>query len=66
MSIGPMIQFNNKDAPNTLVFLKTSFSLSYFTLVNGGYNIKIKPIAKGILVVPDEKELMELEDEGMK
>lgn len=49
-----MIQLSNKDTPSTLVFLKTSLSFSYFTLVNGGYIIRISPIAKGILVVPEE------------
>jgi hypothetical protein len=35
-------------------------------LTNGGYIIKINPTAKGILVVPDEKELMKLEEDGIK
>jgi hypothetical protein len=48
------------------VFLKTSLSFSYFTFVNGGYIIKINPIANGILVVPDENELMKAEEEGKR
>ncbi len=35
-------------------------------MANGGYIIKIKPIANGILVVPLEKELIKLLLEGMK
>ena len=66
ISMGPITQLSNKETPNTLVFLKTSFSLSYRTLVKGGYIIKINPMAKGILVVPVEKELMKPEDEGKK
>lgn len=66
MSTGPMTQLSNKEAPRILVFLNTSFSLSYFTLVNGGYIIKISPIANGMLVVPAEKELIKPDDEGMK
>ena len=64
--IGPIIQFRNKDIPKTFVFLNTSFSFSYLTFANGGYIIRIKPTAKGMFVVPDEKELMNVDDEGMK
>jgi hypothetical protein len=35
-------------------------------LVNGGYIIKISPIAKGTLVVPDEKELIKSAELGIK
>lgn len=52
--------------PNTFVFLKTSLSFSYLTLANGGYIININPTAKGIFVVPEEKELINPEDEGIK
>jgi hypothetical protein len=34
--------------------------------VNGGYIIKIKPIAKGTFVVPDENELIKFEELGTK
>ena len=61
-----MIQFSNKETPKTFVFLKTSFSLSYLTFANGGYIIRINPIAKGIFVVPDENELIKDDDEGIK
>ena len=66
INTGPMIQFSNNDTPRTFVFLKTSLSFSYFTFVKGGYIIKISPMASGILVVPDENELIKLDDEGMK
>ncbi|QNR84363.1 hypothetical protein H9N25_21050 [Pedobacter riviphilus] len=36
---------------------------SYFTLANGRYIIRIRPIASGILVVPLEKELINTEEE---
>ena len=61
-----MIQLSNNETLSTLVFLKTSFSLSYRTFVKGGYIINIKPIAKGILVVPEENELMKVDEEGKK
>jgi hypothetical protein len=39
--------------------------LFVFYFANGGYIIRIRPIAKGILVVPKENELMKspLEEE---
>ena len=64
--MGPMIQFNKRDTPKILVFLKTTFSLSYFTFVKGGYIIKMSPIANGMLVVPDENELIKPAEEGKK
>ncbi len=64
--IGPMIQLSNKEIPKTFVFLKTSLSLSYLTFAKGGYIISIKPIASGILVVPDENELIKDDEEGTK
>jgi hypothetical protein len=39
---------------------------SYFTFARGGYIIRIKPMASGILVVPLEKEFMNVEEEGIK
>jgi hypothetical protein len=39
------------DRPSILKFRKTPPSSSYFTLARGGYIIRIKPIAMGILVV---------------
>jgi hypothetical protein len=66
MSIGPIIQLRNNETPNTFVFLKTSLILSYFTFAKGGYIIKIRPMANGILVVPDEKEFINPDDDGKK
>lgn len=66
MSIGPIIQLRNNEAPNTFVFLKTFFSLSYFTFAKGGYIMSIKPIAKGRFVVPAEYEFIKLPDAGKK
>ena len=64
--IGPITQFSSKDIPKTFVFLNTSFNFSYRTLANGGYIININPTAKGMLVVPEEKEFMKVDDEGKK
>ncbi len=50
--IGPMTQFCTSDRPRTLKFLNTSPSSSYFTLASGGYIMRIRPMAMGILVVP--------------
>ena len=53
--------------------MKSSFLLansdgifSNFTLVSGGYIIRINPIAKGILVVPFENEFIKLAELGIK
>jgi len=62
--MGPITQLRNKDTPKILVFLNTYFRFSYFTFVNGGYIIKINPIAKGILVVPEENELINFDEYG--
>jgi hypothetical protein len=64
MSIGPITQLSNKETPKTFVFLNTSFNLSYFTLANGGYIISINPAAKGMFVVPEENELINVEKDG--
>jgi hypothetical protein len=40
--------------------------LFVFYFANGGYIIRISPIAKGILVVPLEKELMKSPLKGKK
>lgn len=66
INVGPITQLSNNETPKTFVFLNTSFSFSYLTFANGGYIISIKPIAKGMFVVPDEKELMNIDDEGKK
>jgi hypothetical protein len=59
-------QLRNKEIPKTWVFLNISFSFSYLTFAKAGYIINIKPTAKGMFVVPDEKELINAEDEGKK
>ena len=66
MSTGPITQLSNRETPSTFVFLKTSFSLSYLTFVKGGYIINIKPIANGIFVVPEENELMNVDEVGKR
>ena len=64
--MGPITQFRSNDAPSILVLLKTSPIFSYRTFASGGYIINISPIAMGILVVPDEKELMKPDEVGIK
>ena len=66
IKIGPITQLRNKDIPKTFVFLNTSFSFSYLTFAKGGYIINIKPMAKGMFVVPDENELINVDDDGKK
>ena len=51
--IGPITQFCTSDRPSIFQLRKTSPSSSYFTLASGGYIIRIRPMAIGILVVPD-------------
>ena len=53
---GPTIQFWINDKLNNLRLLKTTGNSSYLTFASGGYIIKIKPIAIGILVVPELNE----------
>ena len=66
INIGPTIQLINRETARTFVLLKTTLSFSYLTFVNGGYIINIKPIANGILVVPDENELINVDADGKK
>ena len=61
-----MIQFCSSDRPSTLVSRKTSGRRSYFTLAKGGYIIRIRPMAMGMLVVPTWKRLMKVSTPGMK
>jgi hypothetical protein len=63
---GPMIQVINIDKEKSFRLLKSAGIFSNRTFVNGGYIIKISPKANGILVVPDENELMKSGIEGMK
>src|SRR5690606_10252409 len=66
INIGPIIQFRTSETLNTFVSLNTCPRFSYFTFAKGGYIIKINPMAKGILVVPLEKEFMKLEEDGIR
>jgi hypothetical protein len=54
------------EIPNNFGFDITFGIFENCTLVNGGYIIKINPIANGILVVPEENELMKSAEFGMK
>jgi hypothetical protein len=51
---GPTIHVIIKDAISSFGFLNIKGIFEKSTFVNGGYIIKIRPIAKGILVVPEE------------
>ena len=61
-----MIQVMNIDKEKSLRLLKSAGIFSNLTFANGGYIIKMSPMANGILVVPDENELMTSGIEGMK
>ena len=61
-----MIQFWTRESVRTLTFLKTSPSSSYFTLARGGYIIRMRPMAMGMLVVPDWNLLMKPTTAGTK
>ena len=63
---GPKIQVTRKEAINNFGFLKICIICEKSIFVSGGYIIKINPIAKGILVVPEENELIKLAEFGMK
>ncbi len=52
-----MTQFCTSESARIFLLRKTSPSSSYFTLANGGYIIRIRPIAMGMLVVPTVKRL---------
>ena len=54
------------EAVNNLGCSNICGTLEKSILVNGGYIIKIKPIAKGILVVPEENELIKSAELGIK
>ena len=66
MRIGPMIQFWTSDRARTLTSRKTYPSFSYLTLAKGGYIIRIRPTAMGMLVVPTWKELMKSRTPGYR
>ena len=55
---GPITQFCTSDSPSTFTLRKTSPSSSYFTFASGGYIIRMRPIAMGMLVVPTLNWLM--------
>jgi hypothetical protein len=63
---GPTIQVINKEANNILGFSNITGIFVKSTFVSGGYIIKIKPIARGIFVVPLEKELINEDEFGIK
>ena len=58
ISTGPISQFCTSDSPRIFLLWKTSGISSYFTLAKGGYIIRIRPTAMGMLVVPTWKRLM--------
>ena len=63
---GPMIQFCTSERARTLTSRKTKPSFSYLTLASGGYIIRIRPAAMGMLVVPTEKRLMKFLTSGIR
>ena len=63
---GPTIQVINKEAKSNFGFSNINGTFEKSTFVSGGYIIKIKPIARGIFVVPLEKELINVDEFGIK
>ena len=55
-----------KDAVSNFGFSNILGTCEKSILVNGGYIIKINPIANGTLVVPEENELMKSAEFGIK
>jgi hypothetical protein len=55
-----------KEAVKSLGWLNIWGTFEKSIFVNGGYIIKIKPIASGILVVPEENELIKSAEFGIK
>ena len=53
-----MIQFCTSERPRTFQLRNTSPSSSYCTLASGGYIIRIRPMAMGMLVVPTENGVL--------
>ena len=66
IKIGPTIQVMKNETNNNFLLLNKVEIFSNYTLVRKKYIININPIAKGILVVPFENELMKLADDGIK
>jgi hypothetical protein len=59
ISTGPIIQFCTRERPRILKFWKTPPSSSYFTFANGGYIIRISPMAIGMFVVLSGEDFSE-------
>jgi hypothetical protein len=60
-----MIQFCTRDRPSILKFLNTPPNSSYLTFASGGYIIRIRPIAIGILVVLSGEDFNESQKTAM-
>ena len=61
-----MIQFCARESPRIFQSRKTRPICSYFTFASGGYIMRIRPIAMGMLVVPTSKRLMNACEDGTK
>ena len=61
-----MTQFCTSDRPSTFQLRNTSPISSYRTFASGGYIIRIRPMAMGMLVVPTWKPLINASTPGMK
>jgi hypothetical protein len=66
MSRGPTIQVINKEVQSNFPCLNRTGTSLKSTLVSGGYIMMIKPMAKGILVDPDENESIQADESGIK
>jgi hypothetical protein len=65
MRTGPIIQFWIRERPRILKFLKTPPNYSYLTFASGGYIIRIKPMAIGILVVLSGEDFNESQNDAI-
>jgi hypothetical protein len=63
---GPTIHVIKNETVSNFGFSNILGTCEKSILVNGGYIIKINPIANGILVVPEENELMKSAEFGIK
>jgi hypothetical protein len=63
---GPTIQVIKKEVVSSFGFSNIFGTCEKSIFVNGGYIININPMANGILVVPEENELIKSDELGIK
>jgi hypothetical protein len=63
---GPTIHVINKEVQSSFPCLNIDGTSVKSTLVSGGYIIIMSPTANGILVEPEENELIQADESGIK